>query len=305
MSCFLASKPLQCKPECAESPEGVYIPYHAFTKSAALTAVMNIVHFSLADQHNGCFRYNPLSESIQFTYRGRRIFMSVIRDLLAMGMDGSTEVVLAGSSAGGIGALNNAKWLHSELQRVGLAELVVIFDSAWFVDFRGSIYRIFDGAPTDAEFETQRVTLLSLLQSNEACADVQLGFPCCFSPFCLFTQANAAGEKYYPEIPTFGIFSLYDSYLLASSLADLETVPNTGGFSVGYGIDFLLTVGEFGGEMNKTLLLTDSKTTFFSYYATQCLQHVYLATSTLWGLPGSSVFGRATVELERNLGSFT
>ena len=234
--------------------------------------------------------------------------MSVIRDLLAMGMDGATEVVLAGSSAGGLGALNNAKWLQSELQSVGSAELVVIFDSAWFINFQGSIYQIFDGTSSRTESEAQRhsiPTLLSVLESNEACADVRLGLPCCSSPFCLFTQTNAAGERYYPEVPTFGIFSLYDAYLLAPSLAGLETVPNSGEISVGYGIDFLLTVGEYGGEMNNTVALIDSKTTFFSYYATQCLQHVYLATSTLWGLPGASAFGRATIELERDSGSFT
>ena len=228
--------------------------------------------------------------------------MSVIRDLLAMGMDGATEVVLAGSSAGGLGALNNAKWLQSELQSVGSAELVVIFDSAWFIDFRGSIYQIFDGTRNHAESEAHmqnNQTLLSLVKSNEACTDVRLGFPCCFSPFCLFTQTSEAGERYYPVVPTFGIFSLYDVYLLATSLTGLETFPNSG---VGY--DDLLTIGEYGGEMNKTVVLTDSKTTFFSYYATQCLQHVYLATSTLWGLPGASVFGRATAELQRDSGSF-
>ena len=234
--------------------------------------------------------------------------MSVIRDLLAMGMDGATEVVLAGSSAGGLGALNSAKWLQSELQSVSSAELVVIFDSAWFINFRGSIYQIFDGTLSQAESAAQRqsiLTLLSLLQTNEACADVQFGLPCCFSPFCLFIQANAAGERYYPEVPTFGIFSLYDSFLIAPSLAELEAIPNSVEFSVGYGMDFLLTFGEYGGEMNSTVMLTESKTTFFSSYATQCLQHVYLATSTLWGLPGASVFGRATVELERDSGSFT
>ena len=233
--------------------------------------------------------------------------MSVIRDLLAMGINVASEVVLAGSSAGGLGALNNAKWLHSELQSVGSAELIVIFDSAWFINFQGNIYREFDGTINRNESEIQREniqTLLSVLQSNEACTDVHLGFPCCASPHCLLTQTNDAGERYYPEIPTFGILSLYDIYLLAPSLSRLGTIEDQGIISVGYGINFLLTVGEYGGEMNKTLLLTETENAFFSSYATQCLQHVYLATSTLWGLPGASVFGRSSVELERDLASF-
>ena len=233
--------------------------------------------------------------------------MSVIRDLLAMGMDGAAEVVLAGSSAGGLGALNNAKWLQSELQSVGSAELIVIFDSAWLINFQGNIYREFDGTVSRSESEAQRqniLTLLSLLGSDEACSDVRLGYPCCFSPHCLLTQRNAAGERYYPEIPTFGIFSLYDVYLLAPSLTGLETLQNEGEISIGYGIDFLLTVGEYGGEMNNTVITTAAQANFFSYYATQCFQHVYLATSTLWGEPGSTVFGGSSVELQREFASF-
>ena len=233
--------------------------------------------------------------------------MSVIRDLLAMGMDGAIEVVLAGSSAGGLGALNNAKWLQSELQSVSSAELTVIFDSAWFINFQGNIYREFDGTISRAESEVQGQniqTLLSVLESDEACSDVRLGFPCCISPYCLLTQTNAAGESFYPKVPTFGIFSLYDIYLLAPSLAGLETIQNQEEMSIGYGIDFLLTVGEYGGEMNKTVMFAETQTDFFSYYATQCSQHVYLATSSLWGLPGASVFGRSSVELQRNLASF-
>ena len=233
--------------------------------------------------------------------------MSVIRDLLAMGMDGAAEVVLTGSSAGGLGALNNAKWLQSELQSVGSAELIVILDSAWFINFQGNIYREFDGTVNRAESEAQRqnvLTLLSILGGDEACSDVRLGYPCCFSPHCLLTQRNAADERYYPEVSTFAILSLYDVYLLAPSLAGLETFQNQEEISIGYGIDFLLTVGEYGGQMNTTVMSTGIQRRFFSYYATQCFQHVYLATSTLWGEPGSSVFGTSSVELERDLASF-
>ena len=231
--------------------------------------------------------------------------MSVNRDLLAMGMDGATEIVRAGLSAGGLGTLNNAKWLQSELQSVGSAELVAIFIQPGLltseeVSIRYLMVHLTMLSLHEAHMQNNQ-TLLSLVKSNEACTDayVRFGFPCCFSPFCLFTQTNEAGERYYPAVPTCGIFSLYDVDLLAISLTGLETIPNSG---VGY--DFLLTIGEYGGEMNKTVVLTDSKTTFFSYYATQCLQQVYLATSTLWGLPGASMFGRATAELQRDSGSF-
>ncbi len=52
-----------------------------------------------------------------------------------MGM--ATEVVLSGSSAGGVGVVNHAQWLQRQLQPN--AELLVIFDSAWFINFQGKV----------------------------------------------------------------------------------------------------------------------------------------------------------------------
>ena len=41
-----------------------------------------------------------------------------------------------------------------------------------------------------------------------------------------------------------------------------------------------------------------------SYYVTQCFQHAYLATSTLWGEEGQSVFGSNLAEYTRGSASF-
>ena len=43
---------------------------------------------------------------------------------------------------------------------------------------------------------------------------------------------------------------------------------------------------------------------FLSYYVTQCFQHVYLATSTLWGEDGQTVFGSNIAEFMRGSASF-
>ena len=43
---------------------------------------------------------------------------------------------------------------------------------------------------------------------------------------------------------------------------------------------------------------------FLSYYVTQCFQHIYLATSTLWGEDGQSVFGSDSLEFTRGTTSF-
>ncbi len=85
-----------------------------------------------------CFDFNPSSEGLQFTFRGKKIFQSIIRQLMSdHGMGDATEVVLAGSSAGGVGVVNHAQWVRKQL--LPNAELLVIFESAWFINFQGSI----------------------------------------------------------------------------------------------------------------------------------------------------------------------
>ena len=201
--------------------------------------------------------------------------------------------------------LNHAKYVRGLLPSV---DMRVIFDSSWFINFQGNILREFDGVTTQAESEVQRQNreaLLNIIGNNEACANTDLGFPCCTAAYCILTETNSAGERYYPDdVPTFGIFGLYDIFLLAPSLAGVATVENQRN-AVGFAIDFLRTVGEYGGEMNGTVALVEPQSSFFSYYVTQCFQHIHFATSSLWGAEGSSVFGSSSVELERELASFT
>lgn len=92
------------------------------------------------------FQFDPeLIREHQFTFRGMAIFRSVVADLFQFhGLSGAEEVVLVGSSAGGVGAMNHARWLQQELrqwaaagERVG--KIYVVLDSAWFIDFHGEI----------------------------------------------------------------------------------------------------------------------------------------------------------------------
>lgn len=110
------------------------------------------------------FQFDPqLVEDHQFTFRGMAIFRSVVSELFEFhGLSGAREVVLAGSSAGGVGAMNHAGWLQEELreQAVGVVgsgdwlhqgllgpvpaerrrtKVYLVMDSAWFIDFRGEI----------------------------------------------------------------------------------------------------------------------------------------------------------------------
>ena len=95
---------------------------------------------------NFTFQFDPRYEDDhQFTFRGAAIFRSVVSDLFQLyGLSGADEVVLVGSSAGGVGVMNHAEWLREELR--GMAprggtegKVYVVLDSAWFIDFRGEI----------------------------------------------------------------------------------------------------------------------------------------------------------------------
>jgi hypothetical protein len=91
---------------------------------------------------NFTFRFNPSRvDEHQFTFRGAAIFRSVVSDLFQFhGLWGADEVVLAGSSAGGVGAMNHAQWFREELRGTRSdGEVYLVLDSAWFIDFRGEI----------------------------------------------------------------------------------------------------------------------------------------------------------------------
>ncbi len=248
-----------------------------------------------------CFDYDPSYQGLQFTFRGKTIFQNVIQDLINGTLQTATEVFLVGSSAGGVGVINNAKWVRDTLPPS--VRVSVIVDSAWFVNFQDVIYQEFDNTISQEDSDSAREdptreVLLDIIEQNVACNDTHLGFPCCISAHCLL-----ANEEYYPrDIPTFAITSLYDIYLLAPALAQLQPVSSERS-AVGYALDFLRTFGEYGGHMNLTLEQTENLGTL-SLYVTECLQHVYMATSSLWGEDGASVFEDLSIELANEIASF-
>ena len=84
-----------------------------------------------------CFNFVPNSPNLQFTFRGKTIFQSVIRQLISdHGLGNATEIVLAGSSAGGVGVVNHAQWVTEQVNVD--TRLLVIMDSSWFVNFQGT-----------------------------------------------------------------------------------------------------------------------------------------------------------------------
>lgn len=75
--------------------------------------------------------------TIGFSFMGAHVVQQVIRDLVPLGLENSTELLLAGSSAGGTGAMINLdpvrELLHENL-RLRHVAVRGVCDSGWFLD---------------------------------------------------------------------------------------------------------------------------------------------------------------------------
>ena len=270
------------------------------------------------------FEYEPTGEN-QFTFRGRTIFQSVVETVDEMyNLGEAEEIVLMGSSVGGVGVLNLAQWVRQEYSNVNIS---VVVDSSWFVNFRDRVNQEF-GALMDrfnisnssndtnssisdilSNIDLTEPEAIQLLLSHEACLDTRLGYPCCFSAQCLLTQSRqSTGVPYYPrDVPVFVINSLYDIFLLSDPLSDLVLFQSDQYSTTALALQFVTTVGEYGGVMNVTILDTAiavASDLRFSYYATQCFQHTYLATSTLLGDPRTALLGSEIVVMDPEIVTF-
>ncbi len=259
--------------------------------------------------------YKPNSTSLQFTFQGSHIFRGAIEDLLTKhGMNTAEEVLLAGSSAGGVGVVNHAQWFRSRLRESSpQGKVRVLLDSSWFINFNDDIQREFNnsnitfvppssGGREEEEEEEDSVeeNLFSIISWHPPCRDTHIGAPCCISARCVISN-----KDYFPsdDTPVFVIVSLYDVFLLGASLRGLVTLAyEEETLRPGYALDFVRIVSEYGGAMNRSISELENEVDFVTFYVTGCFQHIYLATSTLWGLPGESLFGRSLVEFGRDVG---
>ncbi|XP_076267774.1 palmitoleoyl-protein carboxylesterase notum isoform X2 [Rhynchophorus ferrugineus] len=76
-------------------------------------------------------------QGIQFSFMGSLIVQQVIKDLVPLGLENSTDLLFAGSSAGGTGVMINLDSVHELLHdKLHLKQILVkgITDSGWFLD---------------------------------------------------------------------------------------------------------------------------------------------------------------------------
>lgn len=213
------------------------------------------------------FEFHDNPEASNFVFRGRVIFHSVILNLLQnYSLANASNIVLAGSSAGGIGIVNNLDWVKDTLSNAtphgqDSPELAVIVDSAWFIPFDGYY-----------AFNYSRETAVSLDIPFPACNDFRLGYPCCTSLACLLMD-----HDYELSTPLFSVASLYDIFTLRESLrSSLENIMFENDN------DLLRLFNTYGALIYDSLVQSFKLQNKLSIFAPSCTQHVYLATSSLW-----------------------
>lgn len=244
----------------------ILVPY--CTKDAFLANRDN-PSVNLSDP-NFTFQFNDTEDADNFIYKGRVIFESVIEELIEKGMTNASKVILAGSSAGGIGVLNNLPWVEEVLKTgndtIGSGatddtELMAIVDSSWFVRFN------------ENHVVSWTSEIVSAFGLPDTCSDFTFGFACCTSPACLFGRGLIELQE---DVPIFVVSSTYDIFTLEESLQEL-----LGDNSVN-DLDFLRIFNSYGSVMNESLSQSSNAYDLLTVFAPSCTQHVYFATSDLW-----------------------
>ena len=243
----------------------------------------NRTHPSLLEEgQDAMFQFDETSEDADnFCFNGMLIFRAVIEDLLEAGLADAQKVLLVGTSAGGIGILNQlaSGWLESSLEGI---ELKIVVDSSWFIEFQG-----YSALGWDSSMASQFLGF-------DACRNDVFGYPCCTSSSCLFTH-----HLTNISVPILLASSTYDIYVLSQPLQ--ETIEGSGQGATDVGHDLLRQFNAFGAVMNLSLLQSTSAHQALSIFSPSCTQHVYLATSSLWnwtdGVLNNTVAGTYQVDI--------
>ena len=221
-------------------------------------------------------RTNPLNvkddDSDNFSFKGRVIYQALIKELtLRNGLRNASQIVLAGSSSGGIGVLNNLKWTKDFLSSGSGSntspEIQAIIDSSWFVPYEGNHVLDWD----------RNVAMAFSLP--EACTDFALGYSCCTSPYCLISR----GYLDDLDIPIFVITSTHDIFTLGDVLiSQIQASQMQRSSDVLDDYEILRLFNGYGSIINKSLTQGFQLYQRLTVFAPSCTQHVYFATSSLW-----------------------
>eukprot|EP00117_Sycon_ciliatum_P008487 scpid6940/ scgid11163/ ATP-binding cassette sub-family G member 2 len=211
-----------------------------------------------------------------FAYAGNYVFMSLIQELKSLGLSNATEIVLAGTSAGALGIMNHVRWVQEQFP---MATIRLLVDSGWIIDYKSIAART---------LFTEYAQSNSALSDRPACRVIYNGLPCCISPVCMLYNTQVGVPE---SIPMLIVTSTFDLFMLQRALAAVRA-PNRG--------LYVNLIADYGGAVNQTLNTARARR-HTSIIQTQCGQHTYLVSTTLWA---TTEFRRAADRSINLLGQF-
>ena len=210
---------------------------------------------------------------LQVEFRGQQIFQMVLEDLGKQGLENATELWLIGTSAGGIGAANNARLARNVYQNL---KIMVLTDSSWFINYQNIL----------SELSLHKFLASITGRNLPGCADTRADYPCCLSLFCMITN------KYFPKyVLFFNVISRYDIFALTRGI--VMPLKSTRLDTTRKVISDMLS---YGGEVAQTVHQTKAFSNVHSILVS-CFQHAYFATSSLWS-PGRLFYARSQVSFK-------
>lgn len=153
-------------------------------------------------------------EDENFVFSGYYIVRGLIEHLKDdHGAAKFTEIILAGSSAGGVGVMNHLPIVSQIFQdNANNIEIRGIVDSSWFINFEDNFLQFWD---TESAQDLSNFHTFPKLKDSDAesqCAMEYGGIPCCFQGDCL--EHHGAFNDYHLLF----IQSKHDIYMLQSSV---------------------------------------------------------------------------------------
>ena len=243
----------------------VLVPY--CSQDAFLADRNNPVHNATSGHIVNGTTFDNTTDADNFIYKGKVIFQAVFEELISdYGLANASKIVLAGSSAGGLGVLNHLSWVEKTLLEMTPLptppELMAILDSSWFIMFN------------DNHAVSWTPDIAMAFNLPDACNDFTLGVSCCTSPACLFSKNLVnTNASIFAVSSTHDIFTLEDPLRDSLNITEEMTQDDR---------ELLRIFNSYGAIMNASFVQSFHSFPKLTIYAPSCTQHVYLATSDLW-----------------------
>ncbi|GAV89098.1 LOW QUALITY PROTEIN: PAE domain-containing protein, partial [Cephalotus follicularis] len=215
-------------------------------------------------------------------FRGARVWLAVIEDLLAKGMRYAENAILSGCSAGGLASI-----LHCDsfgaLLSMG-TKVKCLSDAGYFINVKD----VSGARHIEAYFSQVAATHGSAKNLPPSCAS-KLGPGMCFFPQYVVPQIRT---------PLFIINSPYDSWQIRNILAPVVADPH--GYWNGCKLDIknclprqISTMQAFRSQFLSTLIVVNSSSRGF--FIDSCYVHCQTEMQETWFMSGSTMLDNKTI----------